>query len=161
MCKCFSGWVGENCLHVDDQICAPGSAGESCDRCAVGAYNPECSDECDDVTTCNANGRCIGRTGECDCYEGWAGHDCSMEIVLTQDHCSEDGSTCLTSCPAGFTGETCYQCEIDAYTGNCIDVCNIFSTCNGHGRCGGDTGQCKLHDAFSSDMIRTPQTAIE
>ena len=58
---------------------------------------------CDNATTCNCNGKCIGNTGVCECNSGFTGDRCDIATCPGKPICSDKGT-----CPEG--GTVC-QCD--------------------------------------------------
>ena len=52
-------------------------------------------------------------------------------------------------CPEGVSGEDCQPCELDLYSSQCSESCDMMTDCTGHGRCVGRTGQCKCFHGWS------------
>eukprot|EP00961_Rhodomonas_salina_P027635 373408-Rhodomonas_salina.1 len=46
--------------------------------CTEDTYTPSCILTCFAPITCNANGRCLGETGICKCFDGWSGSNCNI-----------------------------------------------------------------------------------
>jgi hypothetical protein len=89
----------------------------------------DCIAGCDMFATCSGHGRCRGLTGQCECYPGWNGTDCSQR---TGYFCEQPD----------FTGIDCDACSKNFFTDNCAQECDMFVDCSGHGRCDGLTGEC-------------------
>ena len=51
---------------------------------------------CDNSTTCNGNGTCIGNTGICECNSGFTGDHCDIATCPGKPICSDNGT-----CPEG------------------------------------------------------------
>ena len=109
-----------------------------CEECQLHAYKDDCGGVCDSATTCNANGRCNGRTGECECYDGWSGADCTVPKFNVIDK----------ACRVGTSGVTCSRCEDNMYLEECTEGCDMVTTCNANGRCSGRTGLCTCFDGW-------------
>ena len=52
--------------------------------------------ECNDLTTCNGNGTCIGNTGICECNGGFTGDGCDIPTCPGKPICGGIGT-----CPEG------------------------------------------------------------
>jgi cysteine-rich repeat protein len=59
--------------------CPVGFSGSDCAPCKLGLYGRECA-PCD----CNGHGRCGGGSGECECYPGWTGDECTDSGAVTK-----------------------------------------------------------------------------
>ncbi|KAJ1490845.1 hypothetical protein T484DRAFT_1593594, partial [Baffinella frigidus] len=46
------------CLHAGTCECDAGFTGPACDVCLPGLFGQTCDTTCDEVDTCNGNGRC-------------------------------------------------------------------------------------------------------
>ena len=141
-CECYDGWSGADCSISTSDICGLGTQGYYSNRCQEGTYSRGCEEICDDVTTCNANGRCSGRTGDCECYDGWTGADCSeIDLNFSAD---------------SFAVKDSIHCEQNAYSDECGDVCISESDCDGNGRCIGRTGTCECYDGWGGAKCTLP-----
>ena len=111
--------------------------------CSGGSYDGECVHSCKSDTTCSTNGRCSGRTGECMCYEGWSGDDCSvLAPSFTDDDEEATHATNRGTCTPGADG--------------CITTCVMESTCSSNGRCNGITGECMCYDGWAGKDCSEP-----
>ena len=45
----------------------------------------------------------------------------------------------------------CRPCNNDSYSQLCSTLCDMITTCSGHGRCIGSSGSCKCHDGWSGE----------
>ena len=71
--------------------------------------------QCDDLTTCNGNGTCIGNTGKCDCNSGFTGEHCDIATCPGKPICSDKGT-----CPEG--GMVCQCNEVNENLNTaCVD----------------------------------------
>ena len=103
----------------------PQECPSSCSPCAQDDFESECAAECDMFATCNGHGRCRGLTGDCVCYPGWAGSVCHIDLCTP-----------------------CSPCPQNLLESDCTTECDMFSTCNGHGRCRGLTGDCECYPGW-------------
>jgi hypothetical protein len=168
-CQCYAGWYGQNCSFPDDRAMCPANPdredfsmcqnnlvglehhngfngeGDSCKHCGKDAYLDAvtgiCEPKCTFLTTCHARGRCMGLTGECQCFEGWDGANCDIDVRESCRAPSPEPGIC----PIGSAGKGCRNCAKDYWrdpeTGECSKYCNIKETCSGNGRCS-DGGEC-------------------
>ena len=109
-CICYKGWSGQNCSMQN--------SADDVEPCARDSYGA-CLRTCESETKCNANGRCNGKTGECLCYAGWSGEDCSIPITLQcqdtddkdpqcgDDHYDTREHAQHRECVQGFSGRHC------------------------------------------------------
>ena len=67
--------------------------------------------QCNDSTTCNGNGTCIGNTGICECNGGFTGDHCDIVTCPGKPICSGRG-TCTE-------GATVCVCDEEAYSDDC------------------------------------------
>jgi len=101
--------------------------------------------QCDDSTTCNGNGTCIGNTGKCDCNSGFTGDLCDIVTCPGKPICSGRG-TCaegetVCECEEGFYGSDCSpdryimvtngKPDTAARKTEIIDIGNPTKTCSG------------------------------
>ncbi|CAG9772773.1 unnamed protein product [Ceutorhynchus assimilis] len=86
-------------------------------------------------TDCNNQGQCINTTEtyKCDCNEGYAADDCSIDINECENNPCENGATCIDlvgryecQCAVGYEGDHC-QIDIDECVSN---PCKHGGTCN-------------------------------
>jgi cysteine-rich repeat protein len=142
-CECFPCFRGADCSipnsctgHGECQSNTTGAC--LCDQgwrgslCHLAEFDP-CQDECDMFVDCSGHGRCTegpSALGKCECYPGFAGADCS---IPAQPGCVYD---CLPSC-----GQ-------DSFSHDCVEECDMFVTCSGHGRCRGSTGGCVCYPGW-------------
>jgi cysteine-rich repeat protein len=117
------GWSGAACDVPPYDPC------QDCQTCEQNNASCGCQNQCDMFVNCNGNGRCRGSTGDCECYQGFAGPDCSVPI--------------LQGCPLD-----CHLCGQDSFDDECIAECGMFETCSGHGRCRGSTGECACYPGW-------------
>jgi hypothetical protein len=73
----------------------------------------------------------------------------TLRVVWANDHggpvyVSPDCEYAVSSAPCGldFAGPNCSACAQDQYSVDCNERCNMFTSCNGHGRCRGKDGGC-------------------
>ncbi len=103
----------------------------------------------DNSTVCSGRGTCMG-PDECECEDGWAGHDCSIAYCfdITSNEtsvCSGHGS-CIApdrcQCDSGWMEDECSMTQ-------CFDtMSNETSACSGHGICMGPDA-CECDDGWS------------
>lgn len=80
------------------------------------------------INDCSGYGDCDTTSGDCTCYQGFSGIDCSIQCPnLCSKHGTCDNGTCI--CKSGFFGEECQfiKCHND---------------CSGNGTCDNQTGVC-------------------
>jgi hypothetical protein len=138
-CVCYQGWTGPDC-SMAIRTCPDGLESPQCPEvCTEDAYAAsgaeECTESCNMITDCSGHGRC--RDGQCVCYQGWTGPDCSMAI---------------RTCPDGLESPQCPEvCTEDAYAASgaeeCTESCNMITDCSGHGRC--RDGQCVCYQGWT------------
>jgi hypothetical protein len=139
MCKCHNGWSGESCnvtVSTPTQ-CPDGYSGTDCEPCEENLYSNKCSQSCDMITTCSSHGRCAGSSGMCKCHGVWSGDSCNVPVSTP------------TQCPDGYSGTDCEPCQENLYSNKCSQLCDMLTTCGGHGRCAGSSGMCKCHGVWS------------
>lgn len=76
--------------------------------------------ECTDLS-CSGNGKCVldDEDGElCQCFPGWTGSDCSVDIDFCDSSPCKNGGTCVEKqetfscdCPPDWTGQACMTSE--------------------------------------------------
>jgi len=123
---------------ISEIECPSGFLGVGCRPCGEDLYSSECSEPCEMMTTCSGHGRCVGSTGQCNCFNGWSGEFCN---VPTSKQCSD-----------GYSRAECQTCYENAYSSECSLPCDMLSSCSGHGRCNGSTGKC-LSDEDSPTLL--------
>ncbi|EEY56024.1 leishmanolysin-like peptidase [Phytophthora infestans T30-4] len=102
---------------------------------------------------CSGNGVLLP-SGECDCFPGHTGDDCSgIECPSHDDaecggssHGSCDRSTGICLCASGYTGVSCSEllCPMESNSKN-------VTQCSGNGVCDVDTGECTCRNGYSGD----------
>ena len=108
-CDCNEGYTGDNCQDWME---------DSPDACKMDQYGLGCDQVCDMYDDCHGNGRCIGATGNCECYEGYTGPSCGDAEELPDGQCpagQEMADGVCKLCPIGFFKpsqgpEDCSQC---------------------------------------------------
>jgi hypothetical protein len=118
-CDCNEGYTGDNCQDWME---------DSPDACKMDQYGLGCDQVCDMYDDCHGNGRCIGATGNCECFDGYTGPNC-------------DGG--------GGPGPDDDACKMDQYGLGCEVKCDMDSDCNGNGRCIGATGNCECYEGYT------------
>ncbi|KAJ3438144.1 neuroendocrine convertase [Anaeramoeba flamelloides] len=102
----------------------------------------------DDTGACHIDSDCNGPHGycksnnECECYIGFGGVNCEVEIC-PEDQCNGQG-TCdpndgSCDCETGYAGETC-----------ATELCPT-DKCNGHGTCDIADGSCDCETGYAGD----------
>lgn len=101
---------------------------------------------------CGGKGQCSGVTGECQCFSGFMGADCSI-ITCTQDcgphgRCNNINRTC--DCDKTHVGDTC-QHEINP---NGDILCP--NDCSSRGFCNQTSGSCDCAEHWDGEDCTTP-----
>jgi hypothetical protein len=143
-CKCFSGFLGDNCATVDlcyDKNCHNGYCVKGECQCSNGWSGSSCNirDEC--VNNCHPNGICEQK--KCRCQGGWSGQNCQVAP-----------NACFNKYCGGNTRGVCYggQCFcFDGYSGvDCLIEVNLCPTGKCHkGTCDPKNGLCTCAEGFS------------
>ena len=152
--RCKVGWSGTHC-----DVCAPGYAGESCVICPAGTNSSGvecvlCADGYDSLagaSTCFEAVCVHGQGDNCDCYEGWEGELCTVDIdecattpCKNGGNCTDGANTTSCDCVAGYSGATCEtnidECELAPCKngGNCTDLVADYSCACAAGYNGND-----------------------
>ncbi|ETL25149.1 hypothetical protein L916_20967 [Phytophthora nicotianae] len=102
---------------------------------------------------CSGNGVLLS-SGDCDCFPGHTGDDCSgIECPSHNDvecggssHGSCERSTGICKCASGYTGVSCsgLLCPVESNSKN-------ITQCSGNGVCDVDTGLCSCRNGYSGD----------
>ncbi|HUU01984.1 MAG TPA: clostripain-related cysteine peptidase [Myxococcota bacterium] len=155
-------------------VCDTGYAGELCNTCANGYQDYDgdgvCLDDCQTANLdCHTHGNCDDSTGlaHCNCYEGYAGTDCSTCDSGYQDNdnnnsclpncatsgldcgahgsCSDTGGTALCECQTGYAGDACAECapgyQDNDNNGSCAEGCALAGLdCGTYGTCNDSSG---------------------
>ena len=155
-CQCDEGYAGVFCADCaegyqdndGDQICTP--------ACAQGE------------PTCSGHGSCNDESGVpiCECDPAYTGTDCATCGVDHQDHdgdgtclpacslpdvcgpqsiCDDSSGQVICTCPPGYTGDDCSECESGFQDkdldGSCLPDCASSELdCSGHGNCNDESG---------------------
>ena len=61
-------------------FCPHGFTGPNCAPCVRDVYTGKCEVPCSAEVNCSKHGRCRGPTGICECFPGWSGDDCSVQM---------------------------------------------------------------------------------
>ena len=125
-CLCYPGWTGERCSEFYYVDCPSGytGLGMECQPCSKNVFTGECAEECDMFVNCSGHGRCNGMTAKCDCYNGWDGDNCNIEVIR--------------ECEEGYAGAPeCRICAKNLFNlgaSTCLSECDMLVNCSGHGR---------------------------
>ena len=178
--RCVSGYYGlmcqSECRCTSHGTCNDGVFGDgkcSCDTGYEGSYCELCNDQipnCINVLACPGptNNPCYGHgnctrkagesslIGECNCYQFFAGQNCSLQCpnnCSSHGTCSDgrDGSGKCT-CEGQWALPDCRTCKYGYYGigAGCRNECpgNATNPCNKHGTCL-DDGTCGCDDYHS------------
>jgi len=124
-CICYPGYSGERC---DVRECEEGLSSATCETCQANAFSESCDTSCS-LLGCSSAGRCTP-SGECECYEGFTGADCSRRV-----------------CDDGHSGTDCGACQAGRFGQGCDDACDLIGACSGHGKCTG-LGGCECYAGY-------------
>jgi hypothetical protein len=144
--------------RLDGAFCVncPEEGGQVCDSCRIGKNCRVCSDilceQCDVYDDpCEAAG-CwdvadFDGTDVCECLEGWVLDATYNSCCFDTCETCKDGAACLT-CPLGFKGETCTDCDGNRWGENCEHICDPGTVTGGICNCSSgyelneETNQC-------------------
>eukprot|EP00463_Aulacantha_scolymantha_P000042 TRINITY_DN1020_c0_g1_i3.p1 TRINITY_DN1020_c0_g1~~TRINITY_DN1020_c0_g1_i3.p1 ORF type:complete len:1092 (+),score=215.59 TRINITY_DN1020_c0_g1_i3:462-3278(+) len=146
-CKCFPGFIGDNCAIVD--LCY----GKNCNdkgSCSVGIctctstgwHGENCNippNSCQG-RTCSGHGVC--QNSMCQCNDGWTGQECDISPnACYGKNCGGNGACFGGKCKCfeGFEGVDC---------GIKINLCPV-GKCNYHGTCNPTTGACSCETGYT------------
>ena len=81
-----TGIMGSPCENIHDTPSFQGCLGatnvtsnlQNVSVCPENRFGCECRQECNEIRTCNGQGRCSGENGTCICDRGWSGPFCNM-----------------------------------------------------------------------------------
>jgi len=134
----------QECLCTGTHLDDPNTPGTCC---MDDVNNPGNCFQCNDSTTCNGNGTCIGNTGICECNSGFTGDHCDIVTCPGKPICSGRGacdfSTVTCVCNSGFEGDTCQDIQ-----------CPGDGTCSNQGTCDVSNGTCVCNSGFLGDMCQ-------
>jgi hypothetical protein len=146
----------EPCLNGG--LCYSTGNGWAC-RCPAGTFGADCSgifDRCNPNPCVNGNCDDLGDRISCDCYDGFRGEFCELQIrddcmgnpCLNGGACTDVGDTFMCRCPEGFTGS---RCEVAR------DPCMPNPCANG-GLCSAQMGTfaCACPPGFSGVRCEVP-----
>ena len=102
-CAVETGWT---CSEVtcEKSVCEGGGcpvgfSGSDCAPCKLGMYGGRC-----EPCMCNGNGRCLGSSGECECFAGFEAPDCTTPGPLPS--CGDGWRYRTEQCDDGNNNET-------------------------------------------------------
>ena len=107
--------------------CEEGFSSATCETCQANSFSESCGASCS-VLGCSSAGRCTP-SGDCECYEGFTGADCSRRVCddgrsgTDCGACQADG-TC--ECYEGYSGASCevtLGCQDAAFSGVGCGAC--------------------------------------
>jgi len=140
-CVCLGGWAGDTC------------------------HRPDCPNKC------SAHGTCAfwagsDSPGECECYPGFSGGDCSL-AETTQRQCPNNcngNGLCLDGrcvCSDGFRGPDCGEpvCSDPLRLGPECDIHRCTNDCQGQGLC--FNGACECWDTWYGQDCGIPRDCLE
>ena len=124
-CECFEGFSGADCsIHWNDVL----------EKCPKFRFAEGCEASCNKANHCSDNGEC-NFDGSCMCFEGWTGHDCSVDLRAKKKP---------------------EQCLGQAYGMECESECSMAVSCSSNGRCMGD-GSCLCFPGWTGLHCNHPE----